>query len=383
MIKNSKFGLYIHIPFCRRKCTYCDFYLITNENLIENFLKSLITEIDLYGKLYPDISVDSVFYGGGTPSMLTDAQIYRIQNSLYKNFSISDKCETTIESNSEDFIFSPERFLNLRDMNINRISLGIQSFDDKALKFLTRMHTAEYAENVILQAKKYFSNISIDMIYAVPYETKNELKASFEKVVSLDIPHISAYSLIFEKYTRLNMLSEQNKITRKTTDEEAEEYFLINEILCNNGFTQYEVSNYSQKNFESKHNRKYWDYDNYIGLGPSAHSYLSGERWNNFRNIIRYNNALDKKILPIEKKEKLTAEEMSEEFIFLGLRGEGINFGKYNLLFGENFENKFKNQIISLTESGLGEIRNGRFTLNSRGKIIADEIQLRYFSEPD
>lgn len=337
----------------------------------------------MYGKLYPDISVDSIFYGGGTPSMMTDRQIYEIQNALYKNFDISDKCEVTIESNPEDFISSTDRFPDLRNMNINRMSFGVQSFDNKALKFLTRMHTAEDAENVIIQAKKYFSNISIDMIYAVPYETKDELKAGFEKVVSLNIQHISAYSLIFEKYTRLNMLAEQSKITRKTTDEEAEEYFLINEILCDNGFTQYEVSNYSLKDFESRHNKKYWNYDDYIGLGPSAHSYVNGERWNNFRNIIKYKNALDKKILPIEKKEKLTTGEMTEEFIFLGLRSEGINFERYNLLFGENFESKYKSQIISLRETGLGEVVNGRFALTGRGKIIADEIQLRYFSESD
>ena len=337
----------------------------------------------MYGKLYPDISVDSIFYGGGTPSMLTDTQIYNIQNALYKNFDVADNCETNIESNPEDFISSTDRFPDLRNMNINRISFGVQSFDNKALKFLTRMHTAEDAENVIIQAKKYFSNISIDMIYAVPYETKDELKAGFEKVVSLNIQHISAYSLIFEKYTRLNMLAEQSKITRKTTDEEAEEYFLINEILCDNGFTQYEVSNYSLKDFESRHNKKYWNYDDYIGLGPSAHSYVNGERWNNFRNIIKYNNAIDKKILPIEKKEKLTTGEMTEEFIFLGLRSEGINFERYNLLFGENFESKYKSQIISLRETGLGEVVNGRFALTGRGKIIADEIQLRYFSESD
>jgi oxygen-independent coproporphyrinogen-3 oxidase len=337
----------------------------------------------MYGKLYTDISIDSIFYGGGTPSMLTDEQIYRIQNVIYKNFDIADNCETTIESNPEDFITTPERFINLRNMNINRISFGIQSFDNKALKFLTRMHTAEEAEAVILQAKKYFSNISLDMIYAIPYETKDELKAGFEKVVSLDIPHISAYSLIFEKYTRLNMLSEQNKIIRKSNDEEAEEYFLINDILCNNGFTQYEVSNYSQKNFESIHNRKYWNYNDYIGFGPSAHSYVSRERWNNYRNIIKYNNALEKNTFPIEKKEKLTTDEMTEEFIFLGLRSEGINFEKYNFLFGENFEIKYKKKISLLIESGFGEIKNGRFELNNKGKIIADEIQLRYFSEPD
>ncbi len=381
MIKNSNFGIYIHVPFCRRKCNYCDFYLVTNTNIIDNFVTTLINEIKMYAAEYTDITVDSIFYGGGTPSLLSDRQIYEIQNLLYKSFRIAGICEITMEANPEDFISSPERFASLRSSNINRISFGVQSFNNDTLKFLTRLHTSEDAEKVLVNAKKYFDNISIDMIYAVPSETGNDLTKSFQTALSLDIPHISAYGLIFEKYTKLNMLFEQNKINKKNTDDESEEYFIINNILSDAGYRQYEVSNYSRKGFESVHNRKYWKYDNYIGLGPSAHSSVDGERWNNFRSIIKYNRAVCSGAKPFDKKYKLSKKEIFEEFIFLGLRSEGIDIDRYSRLFNDNFEKRYESQIAEITEQGFGYISEEKFILNTKGKILADEIQLKYFSD--
>lgn len=383
MIINSNLGVYIHIPFCRRKCNYCDFYLITNTNLINDYIKYLKEEIKKYAEIYRDAVVDSIFYGGGTPSMLSDFQIYDLQNTLYKYFRVSDKSENTIESNPEDFLFAKEKFINLKENKINRISFGVQSFNNDTLKFLTRLHTANDAIKVIEEASKVFDNISIDMIYEVPGESNLDLVKSIKQAITLDIQHISAYSLIFEENTRLYTLYEQNKITRTISDEKVDQYYLIYDMLTDSGFRQYEVSNYSLKYFESRHNKKYWNYENYIGLGASSHSFFYPERWDNYRNIIKYIDSLKRGNFPFDEKHKLSKQEMLEEIIFLGLRSEGVNLNKFSDIIGQSFIELFSDAIKILISSGFANITNERFTLNQNGKILADEIMLKYFSMTD
>ena len=383
MIINSNLGVYIHIPFCRRKCNYCDFYLITNTNLINDYIKYLKEEIKKYSEIYHDSIVDSIFYGGGTPSILSDFQIYDLQNTLYKYFRVSDKSENTIESNPEDFLFAKEKFINLKENKINRISFGVQSFNNDTLKFLTRLHTANDAIKVIEEASKVFDNISIDMIYEVPGESNLDLVKSIKQAITLDIQHISAYSLIFEENTRLYTLYEQNKITKTISDEKVDQYYLIYDMLTDSGFRQYEVSNYSLKNFESRHNKKYWNYENYIGLGASSHSFFYPERWNNYRNIIKYIDSLKRGNFPFDEKHKLSKQEMLEEIIFLGLRSEGVNLNKFSDIIGQSFIELFSDAIKILISTGFANITNERFTLNQNGKILADEIMLKYFSMTD
>lgn len=315
--------------------------------------------------------------------MLSDFQIYDLQNTIYKYFKVSDKSEDTLESNPEDFIFAKERFINLKENKINRISFGVQSFNNDTLKFLTRLHTANDAIKVIEEASKVFENISIDMIYEVPGESNLDLVKSIKQAITLDIKHISAYSLIFEENTRLYTLYEQNKITKTISDEKVDQYYLIYDMLTDSGFKQYEVSNYSLKNFESRHNKKYWNYENYIGLGASSHSFFYPERWNNYRNIIKYIDSLKKGNFPFDEKHKLPKQEMLEEIIFLGLRSEGVNLNKFSDIIGQSFIELFSDAIKILISTGFANITNERFALNQNGKILTDEIMLKYFSMPD
>ena len=375
----SKPGIYIHIPFCRHKCSYCDFYLITNLGIADRFLDNLINEIILSSNIYRNDIFDSVFIGGGTPSILTGEQISRILNVLKNNYNISDESEITIESNPEDFINDTDKLHQIRIAGINRISFGVQSFNDEELKFLTREHSAKQAVEVIENAKIYFDNISIDLIYSLPNQSIENLENTLETAIGLNIPHISAYTLIYEKETPIYNLMSRNKIIRNDDNIESELYSLFSDKLISKGYEHYEVSNYAKKGYESKHNLKYWEYANYLGFGPSAHSMWNGKRWNNFRNIIKYNINLQKNELPIENESVLSKEEMKTEFIMLGLRSKGVLLANYESTFGREFNEEFSEQINILKEQELGILKKDYFSLTEKGYLLVDEICAKYF----
>lgn len=375
----SKPGIYIHIPFCRHKCSYCDFYLITNLGIADRFLDNLINEIILSASIYRNDIFDSVFIGGGTPSILSGEQIGRILGALKNNYNISDESEITIESNPEDFINDSDKLHQIRNSGINRISFGVQSFNDDELKFLTREHSATQAIKVIENAKKYFDNISIDLIYSLPNQSIGNLESTLETAIGLNIPHISAYTLIYEKETPIYNMMSRNKIVRNDDNIESELYSLFSSKLISKGYEHYEVSNYAKKGFESKHNLKYWEYSNYLGFGPSAHSMWNGKRWNNFRNIIKYNISLQKNELPIENEIVLTKEEMKTEFIMLGLRSKGVLLANYESTFGREFYEEFRKPVSILQEQELGILKKDYFSLTEKGYLLVDEICAKYF----
>jgi len=372
-------GIYIHIPFCSHKCNYCDFYLITNLNIIDRFLMNLRKEMELCSYNYRGIKFNSVFIGGGTPSLLTGAQIDSLLKTLKKNYNISEKSEITIETNPENFILDKNKFSEYRDAGINRISFGIQSFNDDELKFLTREHTSAQAIDVIHKAQKYFDNISIDLIYSLPGHKLKSLEYTLNTAISLDIPHISAYTLIYEEETPVFNLLKRNKINQTDDKTESDLYLLFSEKLKKSGYNHYEVSNYAKAGYESQHNLKYWEYENYLGFGPSAHSFWNGKRWNNCRNIIKYNINLQRNELPIENEYTLSIEEMKTEFIMLGLRSKGVNLNTYKKIFGKDFQSEFTNQIKELIDNGDGFFNKEYFSLNERGYLLADEICAKYF----
>lgn len=376
---NSKAGIYIHIPFCRRRCNYCDFYLTTNLKAIDNFLISLKKEMSIMKDSYKNEVFDSIFIGGGTPSVLSSQQLHDILNSLNNNFTIDGNAEISVESNPEDFISEKNKLKEYKEIGINRLSLGVQSFLDKELKFLTREHTAEDSENVINYAQKYFENLSVDIIYSLPGQSSHDLQITLNKVCDLDIPHVSAYTLIFEEKTVLYNDFVKKKIIKNSDLLESELYFYLYDFLNKSNFNHYEVSNYSKPGYESVHNKKYWNYENYLGLGPSSHSFFSNKRWNNFRNLSKYNFSLENNILPIENEYILKTEEMNSEFIMLALRCPGVNFDKYKKLFGEDFVTKYSNEIKLLSDEGFGIIQDDRFKLTEKGFSMLDEIAARYF----
>ncbi len=371
-------GLYIHIPFCRKKCNYCDFYLITNLNIFERFLENLKKEIFLQSDKYKKHTFDTIFIGGGTPSILTYKQIENLLNQLHKHYKISNNSEITIESNPEDFQ-NPDKLKTFKNIGINRISIGVQSFNDDELKFLTREHSSKQTIEILKNAKKYFDNISIDLIYSLPKQKKQNLKKTLDVALNLEIPHISAYTLIYEKETPIFNMLNRKIISKNNEDLESEFYTVFSETLVNAGYNHYEISNYSRNGFESKHNLKYWEYNNYLGFGPSAHSFFNKKRWNNFRNIIKYNINLQKNLLAIENEHTLTEKESITEFIMLGLRSKGVNFKNFYELFNINFEKVFSDSIKLLIDKNLGILNKNIFSLNEKGYLIVDEICAKYF----
>lgn len=327
---------------------------------------------------YNEYKFDTIFIGGGTPSLLSDYQIKNLLNIVNKYYKIASECEITIEANPEDFQ-NPYKFKTYRNIGINRISFGVQSFIDEELKFLTREHTAKQAIEVINKAKKYFDNISIDLIYSLPNQSKSNLEKTLNKTLELEIPHISAYTLIFEKETPIYNLMDRKKIEKNDDEFESQLYLMFSEKLINAGYKHYEVSNYALEDCESKHNLKYWEYNNYLGFGPSAHSFFNGKRWNNFRNIIKYNISIQKNELAIENEHILTEEESKTEFIMLGLRSKGINLKKYLELFGREFNNEYSDSLIILNGEKLGIQKSDYFSLTEKGYLMVDEICAKYF----
>ncbi len=375
----SKSGIYIHIPFCRQKCSYCDFYLITNTKILDKFIANLLTEISLYSGLLKAHSFDSIFFGGGTPSLLTPGQVEQIIHTLNRNFNISFDAEITIESNPEDFKYDFSKLRNYAFAGINRISFGIQSFINEELKFLTRLHTAETGISVIEKAKEYYDNISIDLIYSLPGQKISDIEKSVRKAIELEVDHVSAYTLIYEKETRL--YKEFSKRTNYGTPENIErefyDYFTIR--LIENGFKHYEISNYAKEGKESRHNKKYWEYDDYIGFGPSSHSKIKNKRWSNERNIIKYNIALKNSILPIAEEHYLSNDEIANELIMLGLRAKGVDTIQFKKLTGIDFIEKYNDSISELITNRFAEINGNIFSLTEKGYSVSDEILSRYF----
>ena len=374
----DKAGIYIHIPFCRRKCGYCDFYLVTNLSVISKFVDNLINEIKLSSVSYKDIEFDTVFFGGGTPSLLSTDSLSRILIALKESYEISGDAEITIESNPEDFYNDTGKPAILRDMGFNRISLGVQSLVDEELKFLTREHDSSMAVKVIENLLNYFYNLSVDVIYSLPGQNRPAVGKTIDKLLVLEVPHVSAYTLIFEPNTVFNKFKRKNLIHPNDDFQEALLYDFISDKLTGAGYNHYEVSNYALPGFESRHNIKYWDYIDCVGFGPSAHSLFKGSRWNNTRNIITYNKLLQENLLPRENVKVLTVTEMQNEFIMCGLRGQGVDLNKYKILFGEDFSSVFKDKIGYYTGFGTAEITNERFRLTRKGYLLADEITLSF-----
>jgi oxygen-independent coproporphyrinogen-3 oxidase len=375
----NKAGIYIHIPFCRKRCNYCDFYFITNLKLQEEFIKNLVYEIKISSHLYRDTEFNTIFFGGGTPSILTPIQLHKILNALHKEYKVSSLNEFTIESNPEDFINYENNLDEFRQIGINRVSLGVQSFIDSELRFLTREHSSQQAEDAINKIKDSFKNFSIDLIYSLPEQSISDVEYSLNKLIGLNVPHVSAYTLIYEEKTILYKQLKKNTFTPKDEAYESKLYEFVNEKLISEGFEHYEISNFAKHGYKSQHNLKYWEYEDYLGFGPSSHSFIKGKRWENIRSIRKYNESLIKGNLPIEKEEVLNKDMMKTEFIMLAMRSTGINFAKYNELFHENFKTEHDKAIKDLINNDYAVINKEKLWLNKKGFAIADEILVKYF----
>lgn len=367
-------AIYIHIPFCDHKCIYCDFYSIITSDNIESFLTSLKREIKYYSQLHSkEREVISVFFGGGTPSLMSPDYIKEIIEFTKEKFSFASEVEITLETNPGTV--EKNKLSDFRKAGINRISIGIQSFDEDDLKFLTRIHDKQTAINTVYNAVEAgFENISIDLIFNLPGQTKEKWKLNLEQAISLPIKHISAYSLILEIGTILNKLVLDGKVQIQDEDYDAELYELTIDYLNEHGFIQYEVSNFAKPGYECIHNKAYWEYKDYFGFGPSAHSFINGKRWWNYSSLKRYISEVNEKQNAMMNFEELTKEQMRNEYIMLALRSKGLKLAEYINSFGAEWLDKHSRDFEIMKNEGLVEIEHNLIKLTPKGYAICDEI---------
>jgi oxygen-independent coproporphyrinogen-3 oxidase len=375
----KKAGLYIHVPFCEKKCGYCDFYSVTNLALIDRFLDSLITEIRLISPAYKDWIFDTIYIGGGTPTLLNLQQIDRLWTAVFDHLSIVEEGEFSIEANPGTI--DEENLSFLINLGINRLSLGAQSFQESDLRFLDRIHTLDdIYKNFEAAREAGFQNINIDLLTALPRLTQERYQKTLQEVISLHPEHISCYSLIFEPNTPFYKLLTQGELIALDSDEDANFHLFTKNFLEHRGYMAYEISNYAQNaSVFCQHNLKYWAYQPYIGLGPSAHSFISPKRWSNVKSIKDYIDKLNQQILPLHNQEILKPEKLEFEYIFLHLRlKNGIDLHDYQKRFNEQFTKKYEKTVSHLMDSQMIQIMEDRISLTSKGRLLADEIASKF-----
>jgi len=364
-------GLYVHVPFCKTKCPYCDFYSVTSLSSVAAWLEALRREMLLYRDRFPPF--DSLYLGGGTPSLLSEQHLKALVRHLHSTFSISDDTEFTVEVNPDDV--TSDTIALLRDLGVNRISLGVQSFDDRDLQFLKRRHTAEQAAKAIAEFKGAgFSKVGLDLMYGLPGQTESGWLKTLEQAVSFDPEHLSCYQLTIHESTPFGDLQAKGEIKPLDIEKEATFFMLTAVFLEEKGYLHYEVSNFArgEENL-CRHNLKYWQRVPYLGLGPSAHSFEHGVRWWNLQDVEGYCRALAEGEPPLAGSETLTPEQVYLEMILLGFRTrDGVD--------REIFRNRPGTEEVlrHLRQAGLVQAVEGRVVPTVKGFLVADSLPLLF-----
>ena len=365
-------GIYIHIPFCKQACHYCDFHFSTSTKKKEQMVLALAKEIQLRKFEAKKELIETIYFGGGTPSILSIEDIVFLITTVYSNYSVIEDPEITLEANPDDL--SSEFIIALSKSPVNRLSIGVQSFFDDDLQLMNRAHHAEEAQQSIALATRYFDNISIDLIYGIPGMSNEKWLQNIETALSFGIPHISSYALTVEPKTALDKLIQTGKIA-SPKDEVAQEHFIILvETLEANGLLHYELSNFGKENYFSRNNSAYWLGKKYIGIGPSAHSYDGVSRSWNVANNTLYLKAIQKDELPNEA-EILTPEDRYNEYIMTGLRTIwGVSLVRIEQEFGTDYLNYLEQQSQKFIADGLLIITDGILKPTLKGKFLTDGI---------
>jgi len=375
-------GIYLHVPFCKFKCPYCDFYSIESgdddKSLRTNFVDSILKEIELTEE--DAVDVGTIFFGGGTPSILSGLEMESILSALRSSFDINSDAEITVEVNPGEI--DEERLLSYYDSGINRISLGAQSFQENELKTLGRIHSPEEISDTISNAISVgFTNYSLDLIYAVPGQTIESVLDNVRKAVDLKPNHISVYSLTYEKSTPYYSMRESGELSPIKGELEGKMRKSILLLLEDKGYHRYEISNFSLAGYESRHNSAYWGGGSYLGFGPSAHSFDGKNRWWNVRDVNQYIKKIDSGNSPIAGREKLNTEQLMFERIFLAFRTSlGLEIPSFEKEFNFNFEKHYSSQLeeIKILSNSQNEelitFSDDRAFLTEKGLLFADEI---------
>jgi oxygen-independent coproporphyrinogen-3 oxidase len=375
-------GIYIHIPFCKQACYYCNFHFSTSPDLKNEIIAALIKEIDLSTSLSgingEKEIIETIYFGGGTPSLLTQVEIKILLTSIKRNYPTSEDAEITIEANPDDV--STEKLSGWKDAGINRLSIGIQSFKEKDLEWMNRAHNTTQALECILLAKEAgFNNFSADLIYGTPGLSDEEWKMNVDQLIALDAPHIACYALTVEPNTALQKMISLKKKADINTDQQARQFLLLMKWMRDAGYEHYEISNFAKPGFRSRHNSSYWKGKIYMGIGPSAHSYDGTIRKWNVANNALYIQSIKNNIIPFEE-EKLTGVQRLNEYIMTSLRTiEGLDLEAVEKNFSSEERNKIKNSVKGYYEKKLIIITNEKLMLTDEGKLFADGIASHLF----
>lgn len=372
----KKLGIYIHIPFCRKKCNYCDFYSVKwDKNKEDNYVKAVIKEVQSYKqKICEKYIVDTIYFGGGTPTVIDPGNIDVIMNSIYDLFDVDSCCEISMEANPNSL--TRENLNIYRKAGINRLSIGVQSLNDDILKKIGRLHNSREAlKGIHLAQLAGYENINVDLMFNIPGQKINDIESTVKQILNLHIKHISFYSLKLEKNTPLYILEQNKKIKMPGEDLERQMYYAGRDMMEKNNVYQYEISNFAEKGFECRHNLKYWNQEEYIGLGPDAYSFLDRKRYSNPGDIEKYCFSAEKSAFIKNVQEILSDENMVFEFIMLKLRlTKGINVVEFYNKFLFDFNDKYKKQIDHLQKYGLIEQSGDYFRLTKRGMDISNYV---------
>lgn len=365
-------GIYIHIPFCKQACHYCDFHFSTSMKRKEEIVLALIREIQLRKNEFHGEIIETIYFGGGTPSVLTNAEILSLIQAVYQNFEVIENPEITLEANPDDL--SEERIIALSKTPINRLSIGIQSFFESDLKLMNRAHNSDEAQKSLAIATKYFDNISVDLIYGIPGLTNEMWLKNIETALSFGIPHISSYALTVEPKTALHKLIQTGKITAPKDDVAQEHFEILVKTLTEKGFIHYELSNFGKPDYFSKNNSSYWLGKKYLGIGPSAHSFDGKSRSWNIANNMLYLKSISEDKLP-QEVEILTQQDRYNEYVMTGLRTIwGVSLERIEKEFGKDYLNYLLNQADKFLIDGLLSITKNVMTTTAKGKFLADGI---------
>jgi len=370
-------GIYIHIPFCKQACHYCDFHFSTSLKKKGEMIDAIIGELIMRKEEFKDEQVATIYFGGGTPSVLSSEEIGKIIEAVYKNYEVIKNPEITLEANPDDL--SESKIKEISSSKVNRLSIGIQSFFEKDLKLMNRAHDAEEAKNCLSVATRHFENISLDLIYGIPNTTNEEWRANIKTALSFGVPHISSYALTVEPKTALESYIKKGVID-DVNDEQAQEQFLILiDELEKANFVHYELSNFGKEGFFSKNNSSYWQGKKYIGIGPSAHSFNGKERSWNIANNAKYIKAIQQGELPNEVEE-LSKTDRYNEYVMTGLRTIwGVSLEKVKADFGEDFLKYLEKQSEKYILEELLYIENKTLKATRQGKFLTDGIASNLF----
>ncbi len=387
-------GIYLHIPFCKQACNYCNFHFSTSLRYKNELLAALLKEIELtaksQGDTVPTISnpgdVETIYFGGGTPSLLAHGEIRQILDKINLVYPISSGAEITLEANPDDI--NVDKLTNWKQAGINRLSIGVQSFFEEDLQWMNRAHNSRQAHESLELASSYFDNITMDLIYGGPGLSDEKWKKNVETAISYGINHLSCYALTVEPKTPLQKLIQQHRVAGVDAERQSSQFLLLMDWLAAAGYEHYEISNFARPGYRSRHNSSYWQGKHYLGFGPSAHSFDGLSRWWNVANNNQYIRSIEEGIIPSEK-EVLTPVQRLNEYIMISLRTmEGLQLDSVTNMAGnlpprerDQFHRHFQSSVEKYRRGGMLTENNGLIQLTKAGKLLADGIAGDLFAD--